>query len=47
MDAAVSLAGDARWMHMALTLAARSLGRVAPNPGPFSPGCGGCRELEA
>ncbi|MCH8952696.1 MAG: riboflavin biosynthesis protein RibD, partial [Proteobacteria bacterium] len=32
MDAAVSLAGDARWMHMALTLAARSLGRVAPNP---------------
>ena len=32
MDAAVSLAGDVRWMHMALTLAARSLGRVAPNP---------------
>jgi diaminohydroxyphosphoribosylaminopyrimidine deaminase/5-amino-6-(5-phosphoribosylamino)uracil reductase len=32
MDPAVSLAGDARWMHMALTLAARSLGRVAPNP---------------
>ena len=32
MDAAVSPAGDARWMHMALTLAARSLGRVAPNP---------------
>jgi diaminohydroxyphosphoribosylaminopyrimidine deaminase/5-amino-6-(5-phosphoribosylamino)uracil reductase len=32
MDAAVSLAGDARWMHMALAMAARSLGRVAPNP---------------
>ena len=32
MDAAVRPAGDARWMHMALTLAARSLGRVAPNP---------------
>jgi diaminohydroxyphosphoribosylaminopyrimidine deaminase/5-amino-6-(5-phosphoribosylamino)uracil reductase len=28
----VSLAGDVRWMRMAMTLAARSLGRVAPNP---------------
>jgi diaminohydroxyphosphoribosylaminopyrimidine deaminase/5-amino-6-(5-phosphoribosylamino)uracil reductase len=28
----MSLAGDARWMRMALTLAGRSLGRVAPNP---------------
>ncbi len=32
MDAAARPAGDARWMHMALTLATRSLGRVAPNP---------------
>ena len=32
MDPAARPAGDARWMHMALTLAARSLGRVAPNP---------------
>ena len=32
MGAAARLTGDARWMHMALTLAARSLGRVAPNP---------------
>ena len=32
MDAAVSPAADARWMRMALSLAARSLGRVAPNP---------------
>jgi diaminohydroxyphosphoribosylaminopyrimidine deaminase/5-amino-6-(5-phosphoribosylamino)uracil reductase len=28
----VRLADDVRWMRMALTLAARSLGRVAPNP---------------
>jgi diaminohydroxyphosphoribosylaminopyrimidine deaminase/5-amino-6-(5-phosphoribosylamino)uracil reductase len=32
MGGAVSLAGDVRWMRMAMTLAARSLGRVAPNP---------------
>jgi diaminohydroxyphosphoribosylaminopyrimidine deaminase/5-amino-6-(5-phosphoribosylamino)uracil reductase len=32
MNGAVSLAGDTRWMRMALTLATRSLGRVAPNP---------------
>lgn len=32
MAGAVSLAGDVRWMRMAMTLAARSLGRVAPNP---------------
>ena len=32
MAGAVSLAEDNRWMRMALTLAARSLGRVAPNP---------------
>lgn len=29
---AASIADDVRWMRMALTLAARSLGRVAPNP---------------
>jgi len=29
---AVSQVGDVRWMRMAMTLAARSLGRVAPNP---------------
>jgi len=29
---AATPAGDARWMRMALGLAARSLGRVAPNP---------------
>jgi diaminohydroxyphosphoribosylaminopyrimidine deaminase/5-amino-6-(5-phosphoribosylamino)uracil reductase len=29
---AAELAEDARWMRMALTLAGRSLGRVAPNP---------------
>jgi diaminohydroxyphosphoribosylaminopyrimidine deaminase/5-amino-6-(5-phosphoribosylamino)uracil reductase len=28
----MSQAGDARWMRVAMTLAARSLGRVAPNP---------------
>ena len=36
MDGAVASAanqaGDTRWMRMALSLAARSLGRVAPNP---------------
>jgi diaminohydroxyphosphoribosylaminopyrimidine deaminase / 5-amino-6-(5-phosphoribosylamino)uracil reductase len=32
MDGAMSPAEDIRWMRMALTLAARSLGRVAPNP---------------
>ena len=32
MGGAMSLAGDVRWMRMAMTLAARSLGRVAPNP---------------
>jgi diaminohydroxyphosphoribosylaminopyrimidine deaminase/5-amino-6-(5-phosphoribosylamino)uracil reductase len=32
VDGAADLAEDARWMRMALTLAARSLGRVAPNP---------------
>jgi len=32
MDGAMSPAEDIRWMRMALMLAARSLGRVAPNP---------------
>ncbi len=32
MASAANPAGDARWMRMALGLAARSLGRVAPNP---------------
>lgn len=32
MASAATPAGDARWMRLALGLAARSLGRVAPNP---------------
>ncbi len=32
MSGAATPAADARWMRTALTLAARSLGRVAPNP---------------
>jgi diaminohydroxyphosphoribosylaminopyrimidine deaminase/5-amino-6-(5-phosphoribosylamino)uracil reductase len=32
VENAASRARDARWMHMALSLATRSLGRVAPNP---------------
>jgi len=32
VSAGVSAEADARWMRMALTLAARGLGRVAPNP---------------
>jgi diaminohydroxyphosphoribosylaminopyrimidine deaminase/5-amino-6-(5-phosphoribosylamino)uracil reductase len=32
VDGAVRQAADARWMGVALTLAGRSLGRVAPNP---------------